>query len=121
MEGKLGTVSLRCLVLFNLTDRAAAFQTAVALAEAEEMTDEPEGQDGKKEEDEKKEKDEKEKTKLVLKVDHIRSIVKMSGAFKKYLNTLHQGDETQRAARDGLRIDDYEEGKDERERMGHYV
>ena len=77
------------------------------------MVDEDEKQD--------MEGNEKETKKLVLKVDHIRSIVKMSGAFKKYLNTLHQGDETQRAAREGLRIDDYEDGKDERERMGHYV
>src|SRR4051794_35937713 len=75
-----------------------AFQTAVALAEAEETKD--------------------DEGKLILHESHLRSIVRMSGAFKKYLDTLHQGDENQRAAREGLRIDDYEEGKHEREKMG---
>ncbi|KAF2735043.1 P-loop containing nucleoside triphosphate hydrolase protein [Polyplosphaeria fusca] len=88
-------------VRWNGREIRNAFQTAVALAEAEDIKD--------------------EQGKIVLHQNHIRSIVKMSGAFKKYLNTLHQGDESTRAAREGLRIDDWEDGRDERERMGHYV
>ncbi|KAF2262485.1 hypothetical protein CC78DRAFT_467929 [Lojkania enalia] len=89
------------VVKWNGREIRNAFQTAVALSEVEDSKD--------------------EQNRTILHQNHIRQIVKMSGAFKKYLNTLHQGDETVRAAREGLRIDDWEEGKDERERLGHYV
>jgi hypothetical protein len=44
-----------------------------------------------------------------LKDAHIKSIVRMSEQFKKYLHTLHQGDESKKALRHGLRVDDFEE------------
>ena len=79
-----------------------AFQTAVALAEVEEKRD--------------------EKNRLELKKEHIQSIVKMSSAFKKYLNALYQGDEATRAAREGLRVDDFDEKNgDRRGKFAHYA
>lgn len=68
---------------------STAFQTAVALAEVENDRD-SEGR-------------------VRLKDSHIRSIVRMSSAFKKYLHTLHQGDESRQALRHGLRVDDFDE------------
>jgi hypothetical protein len=58
---------------------------------------------------------------IVLKDEHIRSIVQMSGAFKKYLQTLHGGDESKRAAREGLRVDDFDEEGDGKGAFAHYV
>jgi len=57
-----------------------------------------------------------------LKDSHIRSIVRMSGAFKKYLATLHHGDESRRAAREGLRVDDFDENEhDAKREFAHYA
>ncbi|KAF2104080.1 P-loop containing nucleoside triphosphate hydrolase protein, partial [Rhizodiscina lignyota] len=64
-----------------------AFQTAVALAEVENDHD-SEGR-------------------IRLKDTHIKSIVRMSNAFKKYLRTLHQADESKKALREGIRVDDF--------------
>ena len=79
-----------------------AFQTAVALAETENKRD--------------------KENRIVLEQGHIQSIVKMSSAFKKYLNALYQGDETTRAAREGLRVDDFDEKNvDRKGKFSHYV
>ncbi|KAF2191445.1 P-loop containing nucleoside triphosphate hydrolase protein [Zopfia rhizophila CBS 207.26] len=88
-------------VKWNGREIRNAFQTAVALAEAEDSKD--------------------KQGRIMLNQDHIRSIVRVSGAFKKYLNTLHQGDETIRAAREGLRVDDFDEEGVEKGRFAHYV
>ena len=57
-----------------------------------------------------------------MKDSHIRSIVRMSGAFKKYLATLHHGDESRRAAREGLRVDDFDEDEhDAKKEFAHYA
>ncbi|KAF2760974.1 P-loop containing nucleoside triphosphate hydrolase protein [Pseudovirgaria hyperparasitica] len=92
------------VVKWNGREIRNAFQTAVALAEVED------------------EKVSADDDRVVLKMSHIESIVKMSANFKTYLNTLHQGDETKRAAREGLRVDDFEEAV-EREKKGfaHYM
>ncbi|KAF2473443.1 uncharacterized protein BDR25DRAFT_282983 [Lindgomyces ingoldianus] len=82
-------------VKWNGREIRNAFQTAVALAEVEDSKD--------------------DLGRTILSPEHIKQIVHMSSAFKKYLDTLHQGDETQRAKREGLRIDDWDE-KEERER-----
>lgn len=68
-----------------------AFQTAVSLAE---VSAKPASETDPR---------------VILTDKHIKQIVRMSSAFKKYLHTLHQGDETIRAAREGLRVDDFEE------------
>lgn len=65
-----------------------AFQTAVALADFENDTDE----DGK----------------IVLRERHIQQIVHMSQEFKEYLRELHRGDEAKRADRQRIRYDDFE-------------
>ncbi|KAF2453269.1 hypothetical protein BDY21DRAFT_293312 [Lineolata rhizophorae] len=86
-------------VKWNGREIRNAFQTSVALAEQEEDKD-GEGR-------------------VILKESHVRNIVRMSGAFKKYLHTLHQGDEAKVAAREGLRVDDFDEN--EVEEMSHYI
>ena len=65
-----------------------AFQTAVALADFEGAKD--------------------EEGKILLKDTHIMQIVRISKEFKTYLHELHQGDESKRAARQGMRYDDYD-------------
>lgn len=50
-----------------------------------------------------------------LKDAHIKSIVRMSDQFKKYLHTLHQGDESKVALRYGRRDDYFEDGKNDDE------
>ncbi|KAL8365017.1 hypothetical protein RB595_004026 [Gaeumannomyces hyphopodioides] len=62
-----------------------AFQTAVALAEFDA------------------EKDKEGKIKITD--DHLRSVVELSGDFKKYLKVLHRGNEAQRAQRRFERLD----------------
>ncbi|OCK86279.1 P-loop containing nucleoside triphosphate hydrolase protein [Lepidopterella palustris CBS 459.81] len=89
-------------VKWNGREIRNAFQTAVALAEVGEERD--------------------DQDRIILKDSHIRSIVRMSGAFKKYLVTLHQGDDTRRAAREGLRVDDFDEDENDSKReFSHYV
>ncbi|KAF9891838.1 hypothetical protein FE257_003323 [Aspergillus nanangensis] len=56
-----------------------AFQTAVALAEFEADKD--------------------EENKIVINDSHLRAVVQLSSDFKRYLNTLHQGNEGKRAER----------------------
>ncbi|ORY14832.1 hypothetical protein BCR34DRAFT_559937 [Clohesyomyces aquaticus] len=87
-------------VKWNGREIRNAFQTAVALAEVEDSKD--------------------EQGRTVLKSEHVKQIVQMSSAFKKYLDTLHQGDETQRAKREGLRLDDWDE-KEDKGRGNFYV
>ena len=65
-----------------------AFQTAVALADFEGAKD--------------------EEGKILLKDTHIMQIVRMSKEFKTYLHELHQGDESKRAERQGVRYDNYD-------------
>lgn len=69
------------LLIFWFT---AAFQTAVALAEYEAEKD--------------------EEGKILLKDDHLKSIVEMSRDFKNYLDKLHRGDEGKRAEREYSRL-----------------
>lgn len=57
----------------------AAFQTAVALAEFEAVKD--------------------EENKILITDSHLRAVTQLSGDFKKYLNTLHRGNEAKRAER----------------------
>ncbi|KAF2814377.1 P-loop containing nucleoside triphosphate hydrolase protein [Mytilinidion resinicola] len=88
-------------VKWNGREIRNAFQTAVALAEVESDKD--------------------DQARIIVKDQHIRSIVRMSAAFKKYLNTLH-GDQSQRAARQGLRVDDFDEKEgDGKGAFAHYV
>ncbi|TLD11882.1 hypothetical protein PspLS_11309 [Pyricularia sp. CBS 133598] len=68
-----------------------AFQTAVALAEFESELD----ADGK----------------IVVKHDHLRSVVELSRDFKSYLKELHQGDEAKRALRYFERMDSHDESR----------
>ncbi|KAI6579755.1 hypothetical protein MCOR04_005946 [Pyricularia oryzae] len=65
-----------------------AFQTAVALAEFESELD----ADGR----------------IVVKHDHLRSVVELSRDFKSYLKDLHQGDEAKRALRYSERMDSHD-------------
>lgn len=89
-------------VKWNGREIRNAFQTAVALAEVEDEKD--------------------DQGRIILKDSHIRSIVRMSGAFKKYLATLHHGDESRRAAREGLRVDDFDEDEhDAKKEFAHYA
>ncbi|KAI6357926.1 hypothetical protein MCOR31_010086 [Pyricularia oryzae] len=66
----------------------ATFQTAVALAEFESELD----ADGR----------------IVVKHDHLRSVVELSRDFKSYLKDLHQGDEAKRALRYSERMDSHD-------------
>ena len=43
----------------------------------------------------------------MLKDTHIMQIVRMSGEFKNYLGELHQGNESKRAERQRIRLDDF--------------
>ncbi len=65
-----------------------AFQTAVALADFDNETNE----DGK----------------IILRERHIQQIVHMSQEFKDYLNGLHRGDEAKRADRQRIRYDEFD-------------
>ncbi|KAL9045831.1 MAG: hypothetical protein Q9214_001195 [Letrouitia sp. 1 TL-2023] len=65
-----------------------AMQTAVALTDFERETDE----DGK----------------ILLKHMHIAQIVRMSSDFRDYLDVLHRGDESKRAATQRIRYDHFE-------------
>jgi hypothetical protein len=76
-----GTLLTRCTFV--------AFQTAVALAEYDTETDE-EGN-------------------ILLKDEHLRSIVEMSRDFKRYLDDTHGADEEKRAAMEQIRYDDRRE------------
>jgi len=66
----------------------AAFQTAVTLAEYGNERD--------------------EEGKILVKDSHIMQIVGMSEEFKAYLKTLHLGDESKRAERQRIRLDEYD-------------
>jgi hypothetical protein len=70
--------------------RVIAFQTAVALAEFDDEKDE-EGN-------------------ILLKDNHLRSIVDMSRDFKRYLDETHGADEEKRAAMLQARYDDRGDG-----------
>jgi hypothetical protein len=67
--------------------RNIAFQIAVALAEYESDKDE-EGN-------------------ILVKANHIKSVVEMSQDFKGYLQKVHGGDEAKRAERERERFDSY--------------
>lgn len=65
----------------------AAFQVAVALAEAQGNKD--------------------DKGRILIKPDHIRATVQMSKEFQDYLKKLHKGDLSKRASQWGNRYDAY--------------
>ena len=81
--------------------RLLAMQTAVALADFEPKTD--------------------EEGRILLKDTHIMQVVQMSRQFRDYLTSLHEGDESERAEREGIRndgFDKYPGPRDDRDRMG---
>jgi SpoVK/Ycf46/Vps4 family AAA+-type ATPase len=73
-------------VRWNGREIRNAFQTAVALAEYEDVRD--------------------EEGRVVLTDGHLRSIVDMSRSFQRYLDETHGADEEKRAAMEGGRFDD---------------
>lgn len=75
------------LNILLLTHIVAAFQVAVALAEAQNQTD--------------------DKGLILIKPEHIKASVHMSAEFKDYLEKLHKQTQTKRAALLGYRFDAY--------------
>ena len=65
----------------------SVFQTAVSLAEYDAHLD--------------------EEGKIMLEEEHLDQVAEMSGKFKHYLNDLLIGDESERAARQAMRLDTY--------------
>ena len=95
MVAKFATVRVPPRVLLavktlptNILTLWAALQTAVALAEY----DAERGEDGV----------------IIITDTHLKAIVDLSANFKKYLNSLHEGDESKRAERKFERLDDFD-------------
>ena len=74
-----------CLALTKFGQ--TAFQTAVALAEYEAQKD--------------------DEGRIMLTDDHLKAVVEMSSAFKRYLKALHKKDESGRAALRQERLDNW--------------